>query len=158
MPKNPSSRRENQNVTDSPADTFSFDLTFHHETEAPDVITGVLGIQPKYAWAAGQARTGGVHRRTTWHGTAENGSGENDFNRALGKIAEILQTYGDFLRSFVATGGEIEVTANFHIHSELLASTAGDETATKIFDMTLSPDFIAVVGATPATLRINLWR
>lgn len=145
-------------MTGSSTDAFSLDLTLHHETEVPDVITGVLGIQPTYAWPAGEARTGCVHRKTAWHGTAEHGSGESDFNRALRKIAAILQLHRDFFTGFVSTGGEIEVTANFHLDSELLASAAGGETASKIFDMTLYPDFMAVVAAVPAALRVNLWR
>jgi hypothetical protein len=145
-------------VTNSSADAFSLDLTLRHETATPDVITAALGMQPIYSWAAGEACPGGAHNETHWRCTVEHGSGVENFDLALRNIAVTLKRHDNFFKSLVDTGGEVEIAINFHAAPESVTSCGGEETASQIFDLTLYPDFIAVVAAVPAALRISLWQ
>jgi len=101
-------------------DAFSFDISFRHGSEDPAAISAALEIPPSFSWAAGQVSSVGVHKHMRWEGTLAQGSGQDNFDGALRAITVILEKHRGYFRELIASGGEIEITGNFHMDPSLL--------------------------------------
>jgi hypothetical protein len=141
-------------------DAFSFDISFRHGSEDPAAISAALGMAPSFSWAAGQVSSVGVHKHMRWDGTLTQGSGQETFDSVLRAIKVILEQHRGYFRELIASGGEIEITGNFHMDSSLLSAAdldADTHTESKVFEMALYPDFIASLSAIPVALRLQIW-
>jgi hypothetical protein len=77
-------------------------------------ISTVMGMQPSFHWTAGEPRVspkgtplGGVNEQTYWTSRILHPESE-ELTDALEANLSFLEPHEDFLREFVATGGEIE--------------------------------------------------
>jgi ribosome-associated toxin RatA of RatAB toxin-antitoxin module len=60
----------------------------------------------------------------------------------------------------IANGCEIDLTIHFDLDASVLANScdgSDQDTRSKVFDMELYPEFLSVLSAIPAALRLQIW-
>ncbi len=93
---------------------YAVSLRIHHPDVDPGAISDRLGLAPRAAWKAGDARSardgtalGGRHDSTYWTSPLGQGPGDG-LEEALEAFTSRLAPQGDFFRELHATGGRIE--------------------------------------------------
>jgi hypothetical protein len=98
--------------------SYYLDLRIWHPSIAPDEITGALGIQPKYAWQAGQQRQtpkgtllAGVRRESYWSADpfdyGEISSSDFQAEDKAAELLDILEPHREFLGRLKREGARI---------------------------------------------------
>ena len=72
---------------------------------------------------------------------------------------EFLNRNRGYCETFVRTGGKIDMTLNGHVDASVAAGS-GDENdpKSKVFEMTLHPDFLSLLNMFPLTFTIQMWK
>ncbi len=100
----------------------------------------------------------GIHSNTSWNATIASSSTVTTADDVFSLAMEFLDRNEDFCRKFVDTGGEIALTLKGDIDASLAAdSPEHDRARCKVFDLSLSPDFLILLNRFALTFVIQMW-
>jgi len=128
-------------------DDFSIDLSVKHPSLEPSAISKALGIQPKFAWRAGDPAGARVHNSTFWRGTLFRGHGAAEFEKALPGVLSILSDRQSFLNQIAPAGGELTLTFR-HVAEAQKGKTA---------ELSLRSPLLGALAHLGAALVVEIW-
>jgi hypothetical protein len=128
-------------------DSFWLDLTLHHPTCAPSVITEALGLHPWHSAKVGQTIGTTTKKSTVWMSLFCEGIKSEEFTQALEDLISLIKSREGFLKSFIDEGGDILLTLN--------QSVAIDDGI--LFNLHLEPFFVKLLGDYGIGLQVRAW-
>ncbi|HTJ63909.1 MAG TPA: DUF4279 domain-containing protein [Alphaproteobacteria bacterium] len=133
--------------------SYYLDLRIWHPSISPDEITRELGIQPKYAWQAGQRRKtpkgtllDGVYRESYWStdpfGDGEISSSAYEAEDRATELLDILEPRRDVLLRLKSEGARIFLQISPY--------------SNRMYGFEFSPDFLARCAGLGITLAFEI--
>jgi hypothetical protein len=137
---------------------FSFDITLRHPSEAPEVITRTLSLKPNFAWASGSEVGTRSKKATAWNGTIASFTEVASADDVLRSVTEFFNCNREYCRSFIDTGGEIDLILKGKMDQTVAALNGDqDEFKSKVFDLTLYPEFLKSLSISRVAFVIQMW-
>ncbi len=97
---------------------------------------------------------------THWYGLVAQGSRDEEYDPALHSVLELVTSHHALLRKFVASGGELELTAH-HVAAVETAtdfkSGRQDHAKYKMFELSLYPALLSALAKAHIDLRLCVW-
>jgi len=136
---------------------FSFDITLRHPSEMPCAITKALGLEPNFAWAAGSKAGSRIYSNTAWNATIAS-SAEMAPDAVFNRVLEFFGRVQEFCKSFVKTGGEINLILKGQVNAgPITDSCAEKDSRSKVFELSLYPEFLSLLRTLDLTLSFEMW-